>query len=76
MSSVNFANAGENSRRLGPATVAELVEQVLDFSSPKVRFRVIQRHRAMQAALRCLEPLARFLQVAKEIHRVAEEARE
>src|SRR5262245_31927932 len=45
----------------GGAAVVELAEQVLDFLRPHLRFGVIERHRAMQSTLRCLEPLACLL---------------
>ena len=53
--------------------MVELAEQVLDFLRAHLRFSVIERHRAMQSTLRCLEPLACLLQVAEEMHRMSEQ---
>ena len=53
--------------------MAELAEQVLDFLRSHLRFSVIERHRAMQSTLWCLEPLARLLQVAEEVDRMSEQ---
>jgi hypothetical protein len=55
--------------------VVELAEQVLDFPRAHLRFGVIERHRAVEPALRRLEPLARFLEVAEEMHGMSEQAR-
>ncbi len=52
--------------------VAKLSEQILHFARAKIGLGVIEWDGAMQTALRCLEPLTRFVQAAKEMHRVAE----
>ncbi len=57
----------------GGTAMAELAEQVLDFLRAHLRFSVIERHRAMQSTLRCLEPLACLLQVAEEMDRMSEQ---
>lgn len=56
------------------AAIAELAQEVFDFPSSQIRFRVIERHRSMQPTLRGLEPEARLVQVAKKMHRVTEQA--
>ena len=52
-----------------------MAEQILHFPRAQVGPGVIKRHRAMQTALRCLQPLARFVETAKEVDRVTEESR-
>ncbi len=52
---------------------AELGEQAFDFAHAEIRFRVIERDRAVQAALRGLEPETRFLDVAEKMDGVPQE---
>ena len=56
--------------------MVELAEQILHFPRTQVGPGIIKRHRAMQTALRCLQPLARLVETAKEVDRVPEESRE
>src|SRR5205085_10908923 len=60
----------------GLDAVIKLGEEILDFARTEIGLRIIERHRTMQAALRRLEPAARFLEAAEKMHGVAEQARE
>ncbi len=54
----------------------ELAKEVLDFARSNIGPRIIERDCTMQATLRRLEPPTGIAQVAKEMQRMTEQARE